>query len=140
MCGFDCADASGARTYPENVQPLRSGCTYRTNDPHILRVLLDNIMYRYAVHVATPCPQRKQRGATQQRNNGTIHSITPFELQPSVSARPNILTRAINNQEHVGDGVCRRLRVPVKDRESEHDHAEDESGGPVVEGLMKRDT
>jgi hypothetical protein len=27
--GFDCADGSGAR----------SGCTYRTNDPHILKVL-----------------------------------------------------------------------------------------------------
>jgi hypothetical protein len=55
--------------------------------------------------------------------------MTPFELQTSASARPNILTRAINTHEHVRDCVCRRLRVPVKDRESEHDHAEDESGG-----------
>ena len=63
--------------------------------------------------------------------------MTPFELQTSASARPNILTRAINSQEKARDYVRRRLRVPVKDRESEHDHAEDER---VVEGITKRDT
>jgi hypothetical protein len=59
----------------------------------------------------------QQRGATQQRNSWAFRSMTPFDLQTSARARPNILTRAINSQEHVRDYVRRRLRVPVKDRE-----------------------
>eukprot|EP00193_Tetraselmis_chui_P008899 CAMPEP_0177767730 /NCGR_PEP_ID=MMETSP0491_2-20121128/9299_1 /TAXON_ID=63592 /ORGANISM="Tetraselmis chuii, Strain PLY429" /LENGTH=118 /DNA_ID=CAMNT_0019284401 /DNA_START=370 /DNA_END=724 /DNA_ORIENTATION=- len=55
--------------------------------------------------------------------------MTPFDLQTSARARPNILTRAIDSQEQVRDSVCQRLRVPVKDRESEHVHSEDKSGG-----------
>jgi hypothetical protein len=55
--------------------------------------------------------------------------MTPFELQTNASARQNILTRAIKRQEEVREWVGRGLRVPVKDRESEHDHAEDEGGG-----------
>jgi hypothetical protein len=34
--GFDCADALGARRY----RKMCSRCTYRTNDPHISKVLL----------------------------------------------------------------------------------------------------